>query len=86
LARQLRTYGWQVPAYPLPSDMEHITIMRVVVRNEFSIDLAHFFLKNLIQSVSFLDSLESPLPHDTEEDFGIHHEAESPTNRDTTVD
>jgi len=26
-------FGWQVPAYPLPPDMEAVTIMRVVVRN-----------------------------------------------------
>ena len=78
LARQLRTFGWQVPAYALPPDMEEITIMRVVVRREFTIDMAYFFVKNLIQSVSYLDSLTSPLPQDTEEDFGFHHEAEAP--------
>jgi glutamate decarboxylase len=73
LSRQLRTFGWQVPAYPLPPDMENVTIMRVVVRNEFSMDMAQFFLKNLIQSVSILDSLEVPLAHDTKNEIGFHH-------------
>ncbi|RWR04135.1 glutamate decarboxylase [Siminovitchia fortis] len=58
LSRQLRAFGWQVPAYPLPPDMENITIMRVVVRNDFSMNLAHIFLMNLTQAVSVLDSLD----------------------------
>ncbi|MGE8203019.1 glutamate decarboxylase [Heyndrickxia sp. NPDC080065] len=73
LSSQLRTYGWQVPAYPLPPNMENVTIMRVVVRNGFSMNLAQFFMMNLIQAVSFLDSLNRPLPHDTKYDIAFHH-------------
>ncbi|WML23827.1 glutamate decarboxylase [Neobacillus sp. OS1-33] len=73
LSRQLRVFGWQVPAYPLPPDMEEVTIMRVVVRNGFSMDLAHLFLMNLKQAVAFLDSLDGPMPHDTKCDNGFHH-------------
>ena len=32
LADRLRYYGWQLPAYPLPKNLENVTIMRVVVR------------------------------------------------------
>jgi glutamate decarboxylase len=73
LSRQLRTFGWQVPAYPLPPDMEEITIMRVVVRNGFSMDLAHLFLMNLKHAVEFLDSLDGPMPHETKATNGFHH-------------
>ncbi|WP_212936483.1 glutamate decarboxylase [Bacillus hominis] len=73
LSRQLRVFGWQVPAYPLPPDMEEVTIMRVVVRNGLSMDLAHLFLMNLKQAVAFLDSLDGPMPHDTKCDNGFHH-------------
>ena len=73
LSRQLRTYGWQVPAYPLPPNMEDVTIMRIVVRNGFSMEMAQFFLMNLMQAVSFLDSLDGPLPHDTKDNNGFHH-------------
>ncbi|MCF8565597.1 glutamate decarboxylase [Alicyclobacillus tolerans] len=73
LSKQLRTYGWQVPAYPMPADMEDVTIMRVVVRNGFSMDLAHLFLMNLQQAVAFLDSLDGPMPHETKKDNGFHH-------------
>ena len=73
LSDQLLKFGWQVPAYSLPPDMENVTIMRVVVRNGFSMNLAHLFLMNLKQAVSFLNSLESPIPHDTNHDISIRH-------------
>ncbi|GMA61325.1 glutamate decarboxylase [Alicyclobacillus fastidiosus] len=73
LSQQLRTYGWQVPAYPMPPNMEDVTIMRVVVRNGFSMDLAHLFLMNLKQAVTYLDSLDGPMPHQTKKDNGFHH-------------
>lgn len=73
LSRQLRTFGWQVPAYPLPPDMEDVTIMRIVVRNGFSMDLATLFEMNLKQVVSYLDSLDGPIPHDTKYDNSFHH-------------
>ncbi|MCQ6281337.1 glutamate decarboxylase [Bacillus sp. EB600] len=73
LSRQLRTFGWQVPAYPLPPSMETVTIMRVVVRNGFSMEMAQFFLMNLMQAVSFLDSVNKPLQHNTKDNNGFHH-------------
>lgn len=73
LSRQLRTYGWQVPAYPLPPDMENVTIMRVVIRNGFTTDMAQLFLMHLIEAVTFLDSLKRPIPHDPRYDIAFHH-------------
>jgi glutamate decarboxylase len=73
LSRQLRTYGWQVPAYSMPPDLEDMTVMRVVVRNGFSIDLAHLFLMNLKQAVIFLDSSAQAVPHESKRDNGFHH-------------
>ncbi|MBS4175077.1 glutamate decarboxylase [Bacillus sp. FJAT-49736] len=73
LSRQLREFGWQVPAYPLPPDLENVTIMRVVIRNGFTMELANIFLNNLIQSVSYLDALERPIPYDTKNDISFHH-------------
>lgn len=73
LSRKLREYGWQVPAYPLPADMTDVTIMRVVVRNGFSMDLAHLFLEDLKQSVAYLESLDGPMPHTKESHASFHH-------------
>lgn len=40
LSRLLRERGWIVPAYTLPPDAEHITVLRMVVRESFSRDMA----------------------------------------------
>ena len=65
LSQKLREHGWQVPAYPLPAIMEDVTIMRVVVRNGMSVDMAHMFLEDLKQSVAYLEALDSPMPSET---------------------
>lgn len=73
LSSLLRERGWQVPAYPLPPDMEEVTIMRVVVRNSFSMDLAHLFLDDLERAVSHLESLETPYPKVADPAKPFHH-------------
>jgi glutamate decarboxylase len=62
LSERLRHHGWQVPAYPMPADIEDITVMRVVVRNGMSMDLAGLFVQDLGRSVDYLDSLVGPMP------------------------
>ncbi|KAL3527411.1 hypothetical protein ACH5RR_012067 [Cinchona calisaya] len=36
----LRRFGWIVPAYKMPPDAQHITVLRVVIREDFSRTLA----------------------------------------------
>lgn len=73
LSRQLRTYGWQVPAYSMPKNMQDVTVMRIVVRNGFSMDLAHLFLINLKQAVSFLNFSDGPMTSGSKKNSGFHH-------------
>src|ERR1700737_3118329 len=40
LSHALRAYGWQVPAYTMPADAEHVSVVRVVVREGLSADMA----------------------------------------------
>jgi glutamate decarboxylase len=40
LSHELRTGGWQVPAYPMPADATDVSVLRIVVREGFSRDLA----------------------------------------------
>jgi glutamate decarboxylase len=51
LSRRLREHGWIVPAYTLPPNAEHITVLRMVVKENFSRDmvdtLAHHFHSEL---------------------------------------
>lgn len=73
LSHLLRERGWQVPAYPLPESMTDITIMRVVVRNSFSMDLAHLFLDDFKRAVDYLESLDRPYPKPVTASKVFHH-------------
>jgi glutamate decarboxylase len=73
LSRVLRERGWQVPAYPLPPAMEDVTIMRVVVRNGFSMDLAELLLDDVARSVEYLSRLEHPLAPPVHGGKVFHH-------------
>jgi glutamate decarboxylase len=44
LSERLRERGWQVPAYTFPADMTDTAVMRIVIRNGFSRDLANLLL------------------------------------------
>jgi glutamate decarboxylase len=47
VSERLRMRGWQVPAYTFPADLQDMTVMRIVVRNGFSMDLANLLLDDL---------------------------------------
>ncbi len=51
VSRVLRERGWQVPAYTFPPDREDLSVLRIVVRNGFSHDLAEIFLADLRAAV-----------------------------------
>jgi glutamate decarboxylase len=46
LSERLRQRGWQVPAYTFPADLTDTAVMRIVVRNGFSMDLADLLLND----------------------------------------
>ena len=48
----LRERGWQVPAYTFPENREDLAVLRVVVRNGFSLDLADLFFRDLLSAVT----------------------------------
>jgi len=54
LSERLRMRGWQVPAYTFPDDMTSTAVMRIVVRNGFSLDLANLLLVDLRRHVQIL--------------------------------
>jgi glutamate decarboxylase len=55
LSERLRMRGWQVPAYTFPDDLTGIAVMRIVVRNGFSMDLANLLLADLRKHVQILE-------------------------------
>ncbi|MGB5810327.1 MAG: glutamate decarboxylase [Polyangiales bacterium] len=53
---QLRVYGWQVPAYTMPPNVEDLAVLRIVVREGMSRDLADMLLANLREVIGKLES------------------------------
>ena len=53
---RLRTDGWQVPAYTMPEDATDVAVLRIVVREGFSLDLADNLLGALREAVDHLRS------------------------------
>jgi glutamate decarboxylase len=47
LSERLRARGWLVPAYTFPEDLTDVAVIRIVVRNGFTRDLADLFLADL---------------------------------------
>lgn len=51
VSERLRERGWIVPAYSLPANAEHITVMRMVVKENFSRDMVDAFSSDLDSAV-----------------------------------
>ena len=54
VSERLRIGGWQVPAYTMPDDATNVAVMRVVVREGFSYDLADDLIEALKAATEFL--------------------------------
>jgi glutamate decarboxylase len=50
----LRERGWQVPAYSLPPNVSDTVVLRIVVRNGFSHDLADLLLADIDAAIAHL--------------------------------
>jgi hypothetical protein len=49
------TYGWLVPAYPLPPDRENLVVQRIFVRHGVSRDLAELLVGDLHRALELLE-------------------------------
>ena len=58
----LRKRGWQVPAYSFPANLQNTNVLRVVIRNGMSRDLADLLIADLRREVGQLGKLSSRLP------------------------
>ncbi len=58
VSHALRAYGWQVPAYTMPEGAEDVTVLRVVVREGFSADLARALKEDTVTVLKSLDELK----------------------------
>jgi glutamate decarboxylase len=58
LADKLRERGWLVPAYPMPRNRGDLVVQRIVVKEDFSRDLADRLLEDLRRAVTYFEAQE----------------------------
>jgi glutamate decarboxylase len=72
VSERLRDRGWLVPAYTFPENRQDLAVLRIVVRDGFSHDLADLLIADLRRHLACLDALPAPLPRPAGGD-GFHH-------------
>jgi glutamate decarboxylase len=60
VSERLRQRGWLVPAYTFPENMQDVAVLRLVVRNGFSKDLADLLLSDIRTQVTALAEASNP--------------------------
>jgi glutamate decarboxylase len=68
VSHELRTFGWQVPAYSMPDNATHVSVLRIVVREGLSADLARALHDDAVTALATLDKLK-PGGHFAEQHF-----------------
>jgi len=68
VSHELRTFGWQVPAYTMPDNATDVSVLRVVVREGLSADLARALHDDTVTALATLDKLK-PGGHFGEQHF-----------------
>jgi len=61
VSRRLRERGWLIPAYTFPENRTDLSVLRIVVRNGFSRDLAALFVEDLTRLLPELQRQREPL-------------------------
>jgi glutamate decarboxylase len=56
LSAKLREHGWQVPAYTMPPKVEDLAVLRIVVREGFSRDLADMLMEDIRAAIEHFES------------------------------
>ncbi len=58
ISHELRTYGWQVPAYTMPDNAGNVSVLRIVVREGLSADLARALHDDTVSALTALDKVK----------------------------
>jgi glutamate decarboxylase len=68
VSHELRSFGWQVPAYTMPDNATDVSVLRIVVREGLSADLARALHDDTVTALATLDKLK-PGGHFDEQHF-----------------
>nr|XP_043634025.1 glutamate decarboxylase 5-like [Erigeron canadensis] len=58
ISESLRRFGWIIPAYTMPPDAQHISVLRVVIREDFSHSLADRLIVDIVRVVKELEAAQ----------------------------
>ena len=72
VSHELRARGWQVPAYTFPENLEDLAVLRVVVRNGMTADLAEILIADIERVVGDLEQFGGRKP-EAQHGSGFHH-------------
>jgi glutamate decarboxylase len=72
LSDQLTRRGWQVPAFPLNGEAKDMTVMRIMVRQGVSRDMATLLVKDFERAIAHFDAHPIIVPL-TEHDIAVHN-------------
>ncbi|WP_433175111.1 glutamate decarboxylase [Actinoallomurus sp. CA-150999] len=72
VSRRLREFGWLVPAYTFPANRQDLAVLRIVVRNGFSLDLADRLIEDLVSLLPWLRKQPRPMMG-PEDGTSFHH-------------
>jgi glutamate decarboxylase len=72
VSNALRERGWLVPAYTFPRNRQDLAALRVVVKRDFTHDMADFLLADLKRVLPRLEKQPSPV-HDHKTASGFRH-------------
>lgn len=56
VSEKVRARGWQIAAYSMPTNRQDLVVMRVLIRNGFTHDLAQLMIKDLKAAIHSLES------------------------------
>lgn len=73
LSELLKRNGWQVPAYPLPSNFKNVIIMRVVIKADFSMDQMSLFLGDIKNALEILKQQQTIIKKFINVPSGFNH-------------
>jgi glutamate decarboxylase len=62
LSDRLRQRGWIVPAYSLPPDAQHVSVLRMVVKESFSRDMVDLLLADVRRALAGADAAQQATP------------------------
>lgn len=59
ISENLRRFGWIIPAYTMPPDVQDVAVLRVVIREDFSHTLAERLISDIEKVLKQIETLPS---------------------------